>query len=120
MSEEQRKDEETEVEGHGAFPPKYGANDEPGDEVEGHGAFPPKYGANDEPGDEVEGHGPSRPSTAPTMSPRTRSRATSIAAARRSGTNFKGPGSAGPFHLRAWKRKIAEDRGFAARLGKYR
>ena len=97
MSEEQRKDEET--------------------EVEGHGAFPPKYGANDEPGDEVEGHRPSRPSTAPTMSPRTRSRATSIAAARRSGTNFKGPGSAGPFHLRAGKR---EDRGFAARLGKYR
>ena len=55
MSEEQRKDEETEVEGH-SFPPKYGANDEPGDEVEGHGAFPPKYGANDEPEDEVEGH----------------------------------------------------------------
>ncbi len=56
MSEEQRKDEETEVEGHGAFPPKYGANDEPGDEVEGHGAFPPKYGANDEPEDVVVGH----------------------------------------------------------------
>jgi hypothetical protein len=57
MSDEQRN-EETEVEGHGAFPPKYGANDEPGDEVEGHGAFPPKYGANDEPSedDEVEGH----------------------------------------------------------------
>jgi hypothetical protein len=57
MSDEQRN-EETEVEGHGAFPPKYGANDEPGDEVEGHGAFPPKYGANDEPreDDEVEGH----------------------------------------------------------------
>jgi hypothetical protein len=54
MSEEQRKDEETEVEGH-SFPPKYGANDEPGDEVEGH-SFPPKYGANDEPEDEVEGH----------------------------------------------------------------
>ena len=38
MSDEQRKDEETEVEGHGAFPPKYGANDEPreDDEVEGH------------------------------------------------------------------------------------
>ena len=54
MSEEQRKDEETEVEGH-AYPPKYGANDEPGDEVEGH-AYPPKYGANDEPEDEVEGH----------------------------------------------------------------
>ena len=38
MSEEQRKDEETEVEGHGAFPPKYGADDEQGeeDEVEGH------------------------------------------------------------------------------------
>jgi len=35
MSEEQRKDEETEVEGH-SFPPKYSANDEPEDEVEGH------------------------------------------------------------------------------------
>ena len=34
MSEEQRKDEETEVEGHGAFPPKYGANDEPAEEGE--------------------------------------------------------------------------------------
>ena len=56
MSELQRKDDETAVEGTGAFPPKYGANDEPGDEVEGHGAFPPKYGANDEPEDEVEGH----------------------------------------------------------------
>src|SRR3954463_4779380 len=61
MSDEQRKDEETEVEGHGAFPPKYGANDEPGDEVEAHGAFPPKYGANDEPGDEGEAHGASPP-----------------------------------------------------------
>ena len=58
MSDEQRKDEGAEVEGHGAFPPKYGANDEPSDEVEAHGAFPPKYGANDEPSqdDEVEGH----------------------------------------------------------------
>jgi hypothetical protein len=56
MSDEQRRDEETEVEGHGNIPPKYGANDEPGDEVEGHGNIPPKYGANDEPGDEVEGH----------------------------------------------------------------
>ena len=40
MSEEQRKDEETEVEGHGAFQPKYGANDETADddenEVEAH------------------------------------------------------------------------------------
>jgi hypothetical protein len=35
MSEEQRKDEETEVEGHGHFPPTKGANDEPDDEVEG-------------------------------------------------------------------------------------
>ena len=35
MSEEQRKDEETEVEGHGVVPLK-GANEEPGDEVEGH------------------------------------------------------------------------------------
>jgi hypothetical protein len=50
MSDEQRKDEE--VEGHGAWPPKYGANDEPGDEVEGHGAWPPKYGANDEPSED--------------------------------------------------------------------
>ncbi len=57
MSEE-RKDEETEVEGHSSIPPKYGANDEPGDEVEGHSSIPPKYGANDEPSedDEVEGH----------------------------------------------------------------
>ncbi len=40
MSDEQRKDEETEVEGHGAHPPKYGANDEPDEdgetEVEAH------------------------------------------------------------------------------------
>jgi hypothetical protein len=57
MSDEQRKDEETEVEGHGL---KVGANDEPsGDEVEGHAM---KVGANDEPrdemdaDDEVEGH----------------------------------------------------------------
>jgi hypothetical protein len=28
MSDEQRNNEETEVEGHSAFPPKYGANDE--------------------------------------------------------------------------------------------
>jgi hypothetical protein len=55
MSDEQYN-EETEVEGHSAFPPKYGANDEPGDEVEAHSTFPPKYGANDEPDDEVEGH----------------------------------------------------------------
>jgi len=55
MSDEQRK-EETEVEAHGAYPPKYGANDEPGDEVEGHGR---RVGANDEPtkDEEVEGHG---------------------------------------------------------------
>ncbi|HEX4324884.1 MAG TPA: hypothetical protein VHZ77_09680 [Gaiellaceae bacterium] len=54
MSEEQRKDEETEVEGHTT---RYGANDEStDDEVEGHTT---RYGANDEPGDgdnEVEGH----------------------------------------------------------------
>ena len=36
MSDEQRKDEEIEVEGHGSIPPRYGANDEPEDEVEGH------------------------------------------------------------------------------------
>jgi hypothetical protein len=57
MSDEQRKDDETEVEGHG-YPPKYGADDETSkDEVEGHG-YPPKYGADDEQGeeDEVEGH----------------------------------------------------------------
>ena len=54
MSDEQRKDEETEVEGHGAYPPKYGANDEPSDdEVEGHAH---RAGLNDEPEDEVEGH----------------------------------------------------------------
>jgi hypothetical protein len=36
MSDEQRKDDETEVEGHG-YPPKYGADDETAkDEVEGH------------------------------------------------------------------------------------
>jgi hypothetical protein len=34
MSDEQRKDEETEVEGHSAFPPKYGANDEAGEDDE--------------------------------------------------------------------------------------
>ena len=59
MSEEQRKDEEIEVEGHGSIPPKFHASDEPGDEaeVEGHGSIPPKFHANDEPGDdEVEGH----------------------------------------------------------------
>ena len=33
MSDEQRKDEETEVEGH-QFPPKYHANDEPGEDDE--------------------------------------------------------------------------------------
>jgi hypothetical protein len=57
MSDEQRKDDETEVEGH-RFPPSYGAGDEQGeDEVEGH-RFPPSYGAGDEQGedDEVEGH----------------------------------------------------------------
>ena len=57
MSDEQRKDDETEVEGHGAFPPKYGANDEPSDEVEGHVT---RHGASDEQGEEdeveVEGH----------------------------------------------------------------
>jgi len=63
MSDEQRKDEETEVEGHlSSIPPKYHANDEPGDEVEGHlSSIPPKYHANDEPDDEVEGHAHRRP-----------------------------------------------------------
>jgi hypothetical protein len=56
MSEELRKDEEPEVEGHGHYPPTAGANDEPSDEVEGHGHFPPTAGANDDPDDEVEGH----------------------------------------------------------------
>ena len=56
MSEEQRKDEENEVEGHKGFPPAYGSNDEAEDEVEGHKGFPPAYGSNDEPEDEVEGH----------------------------------------------------------------
>jgi hypothetical protein len=55
MSDEQRKDEEPEVEGHGAYPPKYGGTDEPGDEVEGHRW---RVGASDEKSDddEVEGH----------------------------------------------------------------
>jgi hypothetical protein len=57
MSDEQRKDGETEVEGHGAWPPKYGANDESGSDVEGHGAWPPKYGANDEPSEDSEAEG---------------------------------------------------------------
>jgi hypothetical protein len=53
MSDEQRKDEEAEVEGHHqAHPPKFNANDEPEDEVEGHLK---KFHANDE-DDEVEGH----------------------------------------------------------------
>ncbi len=55
MSDEQRKDDETEVEGHG-YPPKYGADDETAkDEVEGHVT---RHGASDEQGedDEVEGH----------------------------------------------------------------
>ena len=51
MSDEQRKDEETEVEGHWR---RHGANEEPGDEVEGH--LVPKNLANEEPDDEVEGH----------------------------------------------------------------
>jgi hypothetical protein len=33
MSDEERKDEETEVEGH-AFPPKYGVSDEPAEDDE--------------------------------------------------------------------------------------
>ena len=56
MSEELRKDEETEVEAHINYPPGKGANDEPGDEVEGHINFPPGKGANDEPEDDFEGH----------------------------------------------------------------
>jgi hypothetical protein len=44
MSDEQRDNEETEVEAHGAFPPKYGANSEPAeadeDEFEAHIKFP--------------------------------------------------------------------------------
>jgi hypothetical protein len=57
MSEELRKDEETEVEGHGHFPPSHNANDEAGDEVEGHGHFPPSHNATDEPSDDdFEGH----------------------------------------------------------------
>ena len=54
MSEEQRKDEETEVEGHAAYPPKFHGNDEPQDEVEGHAVDPPKYHGNYEPEEEVE------------------------------------------------------------------
>jgi hypothetical protein len=49
MSEEQRKDEEIEVEGHST---RAGVNDDE-TEVEGHST---RYGANDEPTDEVEGH----------------------------------------------------------------
>ena len=43
MSDEQYDNEETEVEAHGAFPPKYGANSEPAeaeDEFEAHLKFP--------------------------------------------------------------------------------
>ncbi len=44
MSDEQRTNEETEVEGHSAFPPKYGANIEPAeeadDEFEAHIKYP--------------------------------------------------------------------------------
>jgi len=36
MSDEQRRDEEPEVEGH-RFPPTVGASDDPSDEVEAHG-----------------------------------------------------------------------------------
>ena len=54
MSEDLRKDEENEVEGH-RFPPLTGATDEADDEVEGH-RYPPLTGASDEPEDEVEGH----------------------------------------------------------------
>ena len=61
MSDEQRKDEETEVEGH---------------------AYPPKYGANDEPATRSRAT-PSRPSTARTTSRATRSRATPTAQVRR-------------------------------------
>ena len=54
MSDEQRKDDEIEVEGHG-YPPKYGADETAKDEVEGHVT---RHGASDEQGedDEVEGH----------------------------------------------------------------
>jgi hypothetical protein len=34
MSDEQRKDEESEVEGHGAHPHRFGANDEPAEDEE--------------------------------------------------------------------------------------
>jgi hypothetical protein len=44
MSDEQRRDEETEVDGHQHFPPSKGANDEPADddedEFEAHIKFP--------------------------------------------------------------------------------
>ena len=44
MSDEQRDDDEIEVEGHGAIPPEYGANDEPAEddenEFEAHIKFP--------------------------------------------------------------------------------
>jgi len=44
MTDEQRRDEETEVEGHAAVPPKIGASDEPAEdddtEFEAHIKFP--------------------------------------------------------------------------------
>jgi hypothetical protein len=44
MSDEQRENEETEVEGHAALPPRYGVNSEPAeadeDEFEAHIKFP--------------------------------------------------------------------------------
>jgi len=55
MSDEQRKDEEPEVEGH-VRQSYRGANDEPGDEAEVEGHVRQSFrGANDEPGDEAEG-----------------------------------------------------------------
>ena len=55
MSDEQRKDDETEVEGH-RYPPKYGADDEANDEVEGHSTRPSTARSDETAEDEVEGH----------------------------------------------------------------
>ena len=55
MSEEQRKDEETEVEGHDASRPSTARTTSQATRSRAT-SFPPKYGANDEPEDEVEGH----------------------------------------------------------------
>ena len=56
MSEEQRKDEETEVEGHAAYPPKSTATTSPTTRSRATPRIRPSSTRNDEPEDEVEGH----------------------------------------------------------------